>query len=141
MRLLVVVAAVLAVAAASPIGFARKGVGLIGRSGIVTVDGRIIPFTREFMDDIVEIGEAGIVTKSGKNVHLTLDLQRTKRDVTNGFTRPEVGSIGYAGAVLTDGTIIQFSPEFIEDILYFGESGIVTKSGKNVQLTADLKRV
>lgn len=137
----VVVAAVVAVAVATPVGFSRAGVGVIGLSGIVTVDGRIIPFSPEFTDDIVEIGESGIVTKSGNNVHLTLDLQRTKRDVTNGFTRPQVGSIGYAGAVLTDGTIIQFSPEFIEDILYFGESGIVTKSGKNVQLTADLKRV
>lgn len=130
-----------AVASASPVGFTRKGVGLIGRSGIVTVDGRIIPFTREFIDDIVEIGESGIVTKSGKNVHLTLDLERTKRDISAGFTRPGVGSINHSGAVLTDGTIIEFSPEFSEDILYFEESGIVTKSGKNVQLTADLRRV
>lgn len=131
----------MAVATASPTGFSRKGVGSIGYSGIVTVDGRIIPFSPEFIDDIVEIGESGIVTKSGKNVHLTLDLERTKRDVSNGFTKPKVGSIGYAGAVFTDGTIIQFSPEFIDDIAYFEESGIVTKSGKNVQLTADLRRL
>lgn len=58
-----------------------------------------------------------------------------------GFTRPGVGSIGLSGMVLTDGTIVHFTPEFIEDIAVIGESGIVTKSGKNVQLTQDLHRV
>nr|XP_045595715.1 uncharacterized protein LOC123756509 [Procambarus clarkii] len=119
-------------------GFTRPE-GSVGYSGIVRADGTVDAFSGDFSHDIVAIGPSGIVTKSGKNVQLDNNLHRVRRDYA-GFTRPE-GSVGYSGIVRADGTVDAFSGDFSHDIVAIGASGIVTKSGKNVQLTSGLYRV
>nr|XP_053640689.1 uncharacterized protein LOC128694578 [Cherax quadricarinatus] len=119
-------------------GFTRPE-GSVGLSGIVRTDGTIDAFPGDFTHDIVAIGDSGIVTKSGKNVQLDRNLHRVRR-AYYGFTRPE-GSVGLSGIVRTDGTIDAFPGDFTHDIVAIGDSGIVTKSGKNVQLTTGLHRV
>merc|ERR1711915_891640 len=44
--------------------------------------------------------------------------------------------VGSSGIVKADGRNEQFTPEFANDILFAGPAGIITKSGKNRQLTA-----
>merc|ERR1711915_755524 len=44
--------------------------------------------------------------------------------------------VGSSGIVQADGRNEQFTPEFANDILFAGPAGIITKSGKNRQLTA-----
>ncbi|XP_063889316.1 uncharacterized protein LOC135116027 [Scylla paramamosain] len=111
---------------------------VVGPSGIVSPAGNV-QFTQEMVDDNVLVGPSGIVTKSGQNIQFNdQGLPRTKRSA--GYVLPK-GIIGYSGIVRADGTIEQFSHDFAHDILLMGPSGIVTKSGKNIQLTADLHRV
>jgi len=43
--------------------------------------------------------------------------------------------VGSSGIVSADGNNVQFSQAFADDILFSGPSGIITKSGKNRQLT------
>ncbi|XP_042206142.1 cuticle protein CP1158-like [Homarus americanus] len=138
MRFLVVIAVMVAAVGAFPsnAGYVLPA-GNIGYSGIVRTDGTIEAFPGDFSHDIVLIGPSGIVTKSGKNVQLDRNLHRTKRSA--GFVRPE-GSVGYSGIVRTDGTIEAFPGDFSFDIVLIGPSGIVTKSGKNVQLDRNLHR-
>ncbi|KAK3849833.1 hypothetical protein Pcinc_043428 [Petrolisthes cinctipes] len=103
-------------------GFTRPGVGSIGLSGMVLNDGSIVQFDRAFIDDIVSIGESGIVTKSGRNVQLTRDLHRVKRShIMNDsgiltswgqaivFKKPHttIVSEGPGGIVFSDGTLVQ----------------------------------
>uniref|UniRef100_A0A0P4VT96 Uncharacterized protein n=1 Tax=Scylla olivacea TaxID=85551 RepID=A0A0P4VT96_SCYOL len=111
---------------------------VVGPSGIVSPAGNV-QFTQEMVDDNVLVGPSGIVTKSGQNIQFNdQGLPRTKRSA--GYVLPG-GILGHSGIVRTDGTIEQFSHDFVHDILLMGPSGIVTKSGKNIQLTADLHRV
>ncbi|XP_045114793.1 uncharacterized protein LOC123506612 [Portunus trituberculatus] len=111
---------------------------VVGPSGIVSPAGNV-QFTQEMVDDNVLVGPSGIVTKSGKNIQFNdQGLPRTKRSA--GYVLPK-GNIGYSGIVRTDGTFEQFSHDFAHNILLLGPSGIVTKDGKNIQLTSDLHRV
>ncbi|XP_071526551.1 uncharacterized protein [Panulirus ornatus] len=110
----------------------------VGDSGIVRPDGVNTQFTREFADDIVLAGPSGIVTKSGKNLQLTEDLYfvpRAKRSAGVVFRK---GNIGTAGILRADGSTQLFSHDLAHDILLIGPGGIVTKSGRNLQLTDDL---
>merc|ERR1711962_942395 len=95
--------------------------GLVGASGIVHPAGNT-QFTREQAEDIVLIGPSGIVTKSGKNIQL-----RSKRHV-----------IGESGAVLADGTLVQFNHGLTETpyIILEGPSGILWSNGQLTQKRA-----
>lgn len=106
----------------------------VGPSGIVYPDGELVQFSQAVADNIVLVGPAGIVTKDGQNIQL-----RAKRSAA-GFVLPK-GNIGYSGILRADGTYDLFSHDFAFDIVSLGPSGIVTKSGKNIQLTDDLRRV
>merc|ERR1711962_473949 len=87
--------------------------GLVGASGIVHPAGNT-QFTREQAEDIVLIGPSGIVTKSGKNIQL-----RSKRH-----------TIGDGGAILADGTLVQFQHGTVAPyILLEGPSGILWSNG------------
>nr|ABR27687.1 cuticle proprotein proCP5.2 [Callinectes sapidus] len=111
---------------------------VVGPSGIVSPAGNV-QFTHEMVDDNVLVGPSGIVTKSGQNIQFNdQGLPRTKRSA--GYVLP-AGNLGHSGIVRADGTYEQFSHDFAHDILLMGPSGFVTKSGKNIQLTADLHRV
>ncbi|XP_064107915.1 uncharacterized protein LOC135216476 [Macrobrachium nipponense] len=118
--------------------------GNIGESGIVRNDGTTEIFTPEFAHDILMIGPAGIITKSGRNVQLTEDLRlvvptRAKRSPTS-YKDPR-GTIGTAGIHRPDGSTELFTHDFAHDILLIGPAGIVTKSGRNIQITEDLRLV
>merc|ERR1711931_447595 len=92
--------------------------------------------------DILYFGPSGIITKSGRNIQLTEDLQlatpgRSKRSVP--YFSPSGASVGVSGIVHLSGVNTQFSHELANDILLIGPSGIITKSGRNIQLTDDLR--
>ncbi|KAK8734082.1 hypothetical protein OTU49_006008 [Cherax quadricarinatus] len=114
--------------------------GNVGPSGIVRPDGRNVQFTQNQIDQFAVVGPSGIVTKDGKNIQFTDDLQfvsRKKRS-TSGFVTPK-GNVGYSGILRTDGSVDLFSHDLAHDIVHIGPSGIVTKSGKNLQFTDDLR--
>ncbi|XP_071526550.1 uncharacterized protein [Panulirus ornatus] len=113
----------------------------VGNSGIVRPDGVNTQFTREFADDIVLAGPSGIVTKSGRNLQLTEDLYFVPRAKRSAGVVSEKGNIGTAGILRADGTTDLFSHDLAHDILLIGPAGIVTKSGRNLQLTEDLRLV
>jgi len=113
--------------------------GLISHSGIVRPDGRNIQFTQAQADNIILVGPSGIVTRDGQNIQLTKDLQfvsRTKRSAGHVSGK---GIIGHSGILRTDGSTDLFSHDQAHNILLIGPSGIVTKDGKNLQLTEDLR--
>merc|ERR1712212_969666 len=117
--------------------------GNIGTSGIVPLNGAPTLFSHDLAHDILFFGPSGIITKSGRNVQLTADLQlatpgRSKRSLPNGFVSAR-GNIGTSGIVPANGPVTLFSHDLAHDILYFGPSGIITKSGRNIQLTEDLQ--
>merc|ERR1711970_1452940 len=56
----------------------------------------------------------------------------------NGLVTP-LGNIGTSGIVPLNGAPTLFSHDLAHDILFFGPSGIITKSGNNIQLTEDLQ--
>lgn len=112
---------------------------VFGPSGIVNPYGQNVQFTRETADNIVLVGPSGAVTKDGNNIQFT-DTGATRSKRSAGFVSP-AGIIGYSGIVRPDGTYEQFSNDFAFDIVAIGPSGIVTKSGKNVQLDDNLRRV
>jgi len=94
--------------------------GLVGASGIVHKSGNT-QFTREQAEDILLIGPSGIVTKSGKNIQL-----RSKRH-----------TIGDGGAILADGTLVQFQHGTVAPyILLEGPSGILWSNGQLTQKRA-----
>merc|ERR1711962_960785 len=94
--------------------------GLVGASGIVHKSGNT-QFTREQAEDILLIGPSGIVTKSGKNIQL-----RSKRH-----------TIGDGGAILADGTLVQFQHGTAAPyILLEGPSGTVMSDGTLIQKRA-----
>merc|ERR1711962_1439725 len=94
--------------------------GLVGASGIVHKSGNT-QFTREQAEDILLIGPSGIVTKSGKNIQL-----RSKRH-----------TIGDGGAILADGTLVQFQHGTVAPyILLEGPSGTVMSDGTLIQKRA-----
>jgi len=118
--------------------------GNIGTSGIVPANGPVTLFSHDLAHDILFVGPSGIITKSGRNVQLTEDLQlatpgRSKRSIPGAGYFADAGTIGVSGIVYADGINTQFSPELANDILFVGPSGIITKSGRNIQLTEDLK--
>merc|ERR1711962_1993437 len=97
-----------------------NNIAVAGPSGIVTKSG-ITQFTREQAEDILLIGPSGIVTKSGKNIQL-----RSKRH-----------TIGDGGAILADGTLVQFQHGTVAPyILLEGPSGILWSNGQLTQKRA-----
>ncbi|KAK7083104.1 hypothetical protein SK128_001512 [Halocaridina rubra] len=113
--------------------------GVIGHSGIVRPDGKNVQFTHDLANNIVLVGPSGIVTKDGSNIQLTDDLQfvhRAKRQV--GFVSNK-GNAGTSGILRSDGSTDLFDFNLAHDIVLIGPSGIVTKSGNNLQLTDDLR--
>lgn len=112
--------------------------GLIGDSGIVRFDGKNTQFTQSQVDNFILKGPSGIVTKDGKNIQFTSDLQfanRKKRSV--GFVS-RAGNVGTSGILRVDGTTDLFDFDTAHNIVLIGPSGIVTRDGKNLQLTSDL---
>ncbi|XP_068218611.1 uncharacterized protein [Palaemon carinicauda] len=115
--------------------------GNIGHSGILRADGSTDLFSHDEAHNILLIGPAGIVTKDGKNMQLTDDLRivgRSKRSA--GFVTPK-GNLGHSGILRADGSTDLFSHDEAHNILLIGPSGIVTKDGRNMQLTDDLRIV
>jgi len=113
--------------------------GLVGYSGIVTADGRNVQFTQEMADNIILAGPSGIVTRDGKNYQLVNDnFQRTKRSA--GYVTAK-GNIGHSGILRADGSTDLFDHDTAHNILLIGPSGIVTRDGRNMQLTDDLRIV
>ncbi|XP_066973523.1 uncharacterized protein [Macrobrachium rosenbergii] len=113
--------------------------GVIGHSGIVRPDGNNVQFSHGQAHNIVLVGPSGIVTRDGSNIQLTDDLQfahRAKR--SSGFVSAN-GNIGHSGILRADGSTDLFSHDLAHDILLIGPSGVVTKSGRNLQLTDDLR--
>ncbi|XP_064090201.1 cuticle protein CP1158-like [Macrobrachium nipponense] len=111
---------------------------IIGPSGIVREDGRTIQFTREEADNILLVGPSGILTRDGQNIQLKRNPNRSKR--SSGFVTPK-GNIGYSGILRADGSTDLFSHDEAHNILLIGPSGIVSKDGKNMQFTDDLRIV
>jgi len=113
--------------------------GIIGHAGILRTDGSSDLFSHDEAHNILLIGPAGIVTKDGQNMQLTEDLRivgRSKRSA--GFVNAE-GSISHAGIHRADGSTDLFSHDQAHNILLIGPGGIVTRDGRNLQLTADLR--
>merc|ERR1711970_360288 len=141
-----VLSVVVAVAQGRPSNIPNNGLvtplGNIGTSGIVPLNGAPTLFSHDLAHDILFFGPSGIITKSGRNVQLTADLQlatpgRSKRSIPNNGLVTTSGNIGTSGIVPLNGASTLFSHDSAHDILFFGPSGIITKSGRNVQLTAD----
>ncbi|XP_066952294.1 cuticle protein CP1158-like [Macrobrachium rosenbergii] len=133
----------------SPTGY-KDSRGTIGTAGIHRPDGSTELFTHDFAHDILLIGPAGIVTKSGRNIQISEDLRlvvpglpatpsRKKRSPTS--YKDSRGIIGTAGILRKDGSTELFTHEFAHDILLIGPAGIITKSGRNLQLTDDFRLV
>merc|ERR1712228_34585 len=81
------------------------------------------------------VGPSGIVTKDGRNIQLTDDLQfvhRAKRSA--GFVSPK-GNIGHSGILRADGTTDLFSHDQAHNILLIGDSGMITDDGIPIQFT------
>ncbi|KAK7083106.1 hypothetical protein SK128_001514 [Halocaridina rubra] len=115
--------------------------GIIGHSGILRADGSVDTFDHDTAHNILLIGPAGIVTRDGQNMQLTDDLRiigRSKR--SSGFVSAK-GNIGHSGILRADGSTDLFDHDTAHNILLIGPSGIVTRDGKNIQLTDDLKIV
>ena len=111
---------------------------LVGPSGIVSPKGNT-QFTHEMAQNIVLVGPSGVVTRDGSNIQLTHDLQiasRKKRGI--GFVS-RAGNIGTSGILRADGTTDLFDHDTAHGIVLVGPSGIVTRNGRNMQLTSDLK--
>ncbi|CAL4116449.1 unnamed protein product, partial [Meganyctiphanes norvegica] len=119
---------------------------LVGPSGIVSPDGNNIQFTHDFANNVAVVGPSGIVTKDGRNIqlpagleHLTLADFNIPAPVATPVTHAAplspllAGLVGASGIVHPAGNT-QFTREQAEDIVLIGPSGIVTKSGKNIQL-------
>ncbi|XP_068219353.1 uncharacterized protein [Palaemon carinicauda] len=113
--------------------------GLIGQSGIVRPDGRNVQFTQAQADNFLLVGPSGIVTKDGRNIQLTDDLQFVHRGKRSAGFVSAKGNIGHSGILRADGTTDLFSHDQAHNILLIGPSGIVTKDGRNMQLTDDLR--
>ncbi|XP_068218617.1 uncharacterized protein [Palaemon carinicauda] len=113
--------------------------GLIGQSGIVRPDGRNVQFTQAQADNFLLVGPSGIVTKDGSNIQLTDDLQFVHRGKRSAGFVSAKGNIGHSGILRADGTTDLFSHDQAHNILLIGPSGIVTKDGRNMQLTDDLR--
>jgi len=115
--------------------------GVIGHSGIVRPDGKNIQFTPAQADNILLIGPSGIVTKDGKNIQLTDNLDFVPRSKRSAGYVSAKGNIGHSGILRADGSTDLFSHDQAHNILLIGPSGIVTKDGRNMQLTDDLRIV
>ncbi|XP_068219354.1 uncharacterized protein [Palaemon carinicauda] len=113
--------------------------GLIGQSGIVRADGRNVQFTQAQADNFLLVGPSGIVTKDGSNIQLTDDLQFVHRGKRSAGFVSARGNIGHSGILRADGTTDLFSHDQAHNILLIGPYGIVTKDGRNMQLTDDLR--
>jgi len=118
---------------------------LVGPSGIVTPNGVNIQFTHDLANNVAVVGPSGIVTKDGRNIQLPAGLEHlTLADfnIPAPVASPVVhhspllaGLVGASGIVHPAGNT-QFTREQAEDIVLIGPSGIVTKSGRNIQLRA-----
>ncbi|XP_066973527.1 uncharacterized protein [Macrobrachium rosenbergii] len=131
------------------VGFVNSK-GSIGYSGVVKTDGTIEAFSPEDIDNIVLFGPSGVVTKDGRNWHLdeNLNIRRTKRHLIGDsgiitrdgtpvqFKRAgvKIALEGPSGLLLSDGTQVQFrSKRDTKYGHYIGNSGVVTKDGKQFQ--------
>merc|ERR1712025_1144044 len=118
---------------------------LVGPSGIVSPDGNNIQFTHDLANNVAVAGPSGIVTKDGRNIQLPAGLETLSASHFNApAPAPAVtpaaplspllaGLVGASGIVHPAGNT-QFTREQAEDIVLIGPSGIVTKSGQNIQL-------
>merc|ERR1711942_588795 len=106
----------------------------VGPSGIVSPDGKNVQFTHDQANNIAVAGPSGIVTKDGNNIQLTHG-QATLHAASPVPALPPTlaGLVGASGIVHPAGNT-QFTREQAEDIVLIGPSGIVTRSGKNIQL-------
>merc|ERR1711970_1523158 len=113
----------------------------VGPSGIISPDGKNIQFSHDQANNIAVAGPSGIVTKDGKNIQLTHG-QATLNAAIPAPAAPTpvnlpptlaAGVVGASGIVHPAGNT-QFTREQAEDIVLIGPSGIVTKSGRNIQL-------
>jgi len=100
--------------------------GNIGTSGILRKDGSVELFSHDFAHDIVAIGPSGIVTKSGRPIQLDADLNlvRNKRHI-----------VGDTGMITDWGLAVQFKKPFTT-IVNDGPSGIVLSDGQQFQRPA-----
>jgi len=112
--------------------------GVVGNSGIVRPDGNNFQFSQALADNIAVVGPSGIVLKDGRNIQFTDDLHFARKKRSTGFVSTQ-GNVGHSGILRKDGTTDLFSHDLAHDILLIGPSGIVTKSGQNIQLTDDLR--
>jgi len=115
--------------------------GTIGHSGIVRPDGNNVQFTQAQADNFLLVGPSGIVTKDGRNIQLTDDLQFVHRSKRSAGYVSAAGNIGHSGILRADGSTDLFSHDQAHNIVLIGPSGIVTKDGRNLQLTDDLRIV
>jgi len=116
---------------------------LVGPSGIVSPDGNNIQFTHDLANNVAVAGPSGIVTKDGRNIQLPAGLEHLTAADFNIPARAAspaaplspllAGLVGASGIVHPAGNT-QFTREQAEDIVLIGPSGIVTKSGRNIQL-------
>merc|ERR1712042_176707 len=114
--------------------FARKKRALVGPSGMITDDGIPIQFSREGVYILLE-GPSGYIMSDGQLIQ-----KRAKRSAQAGFVSSK-GNVGTSGILRADGSVDLFSHDLAHDIVQIGPSGIVTKSGRNIQLTDALKIV
>merc|ERR1712121_446702 len=73
------------------------------------------------------------------SLSLSLSLSLSHRAKRSSGVVSQKGNIGHAGILRADGSTDLFSHDLAHDILLIGPSGIVTKSGRNLQLTDDLR--
>ncbi|KAL7641305.1 UNVERIFIED_CONTAM: hypothetical protein RMT77_008443 [Armadillidium vulgare] len=127
------------VSSAVPVAEFITSRGVVGPSGIVRPNGENVQFTQQQVDNFVVTGPSGIVSKDGKNIQFTDDLQfanRNKRSV--GFVS-RAGNVGTSGILRADGTTDLFDFNTAHNIALIGPSGIVSKDGRNIQFTSDLR--
>jgi len=134
--------------------------GNIGHSGILRADGSTDLFSHDFAHNIVLIGPAGIVTRDGKNLQLDADLNVvrrqkrhligdsgmiTKEGIPIQFKKAGVQILldGPSAYIMTDGTLVQ-KPRAKRSTTFghtVGDSGIITNTGKLIQIPAHAKVV
>merc|ERR1712180_421520 len=106
---------------------------VIGPSGIVNFDGKNTQLNAPDAPTVLLEGPSGKVMSDG-----SLIQNIAKRSA--GYVST-AGNIGHSGILRADGSTDLFSHDFAHNIVLIGPSGIVTKDGKNAQLTSDLQRV
>merc|ERR1711970_788809 len=153
-----VLSVVVAVAQGRPSNIPNNGLvtplGNIGTSGIVPLNGAPTLFNHDLAHDILFFGPSGIITKSGRNVQLTAELQlatpgRSKRSIPSNGLVTARGNIGTSGIVPLNGAPTLFSHDLANDIQLtedlqlatpgrskrhiIGDSGMLTSWGQAIQ--------